>query len=475
MKKSITKNFVYNLSYEILSMIIPFITAPYLTRILNAANMGTYTYSHSITNYFLLISMLGFSMSGNRIIAKTRNDKEKLNLAFSSVYFAQFITSVTIVILFYLYCIIMHHEIIYYVLGLFVISSIFNICWLYNGYEEFKFTAIVNAVFKLLSFVLIFVCVKNENDLIVYALIMSGIQLLTNLTIFIFHGKIAKFVKPQKDLILNYWREALVLFLPVISASVYKIMDKIMIGSITGDMIGVSNYYYAEQLIGIPSSVVIALSAVVLPRMSYKFSIKDEKVFSTLSNNIIMIAFFIACAIAFGLSGVANIFVPLYLGNEYIQCGNYVVTLSIVSLIITWTTMMRTLFLLPMNKDKSYTISVVLGAVVNVIVNAILIRPMGVTGAIIGTILAELTVALIQTKAVIREIPLKKTIFNIMPFIFTGVGMAIICRSIGIIMGRSWITLIVQIIIGATVYLLVSIFLVVKFHKNNLNELKSEL
>ena len=230
MKKSITKNFVYNLSYEILSMIIPFITAPYLTRILNAANMGTYTYSHSITNYFLLISMLGFSMSGNRIIAKTRNDKEKLNLAFSSVYFAQFITSVTIVILFYLYCIIMHREIIYYVLGLFVISSIFNICWLYNGYEEFKFTAIVNAVFKLLSFVLIFVCVKNENDLIVYALIMSGIQLLTNLTIFIFHGKIAKFVKPQKDLILNYWKEALVLFLPVISASVYKIMDKIMIG-----------------------------------------------------------------------------------------------------------------------------------------------------------------------------------------------------------------------------------------------------
>lgn len=59
MKKSITKNYIYNLSYEILALILPLITTPYISRILGAENIGIYSYTTSITTYFILFGSLG--------------------------------------------------------------------------------------------------------------------------------------------------------------------------------------------------------------------------------------------------------------------------------------------------------------------------------------------------------------------------------------------------------------------------------
>lgn len=452
MKKSLTKNFVYNLSYEIITIVIPFITAPYLTRVLGANNMGKYSYIQSIVNYFLLFAMLGFSISGNRLIAKVRDNQKILNQTFSSIYYSQLLISTVMVLFYYAYCIVTHKEKIYYILGIFIISSICNICWLYNGCEDFKFTATINTIIKIFAVICMFLFVKEPNDLFVYCFIMAGTQLLTNIIFFISHKRNASLCKTDIRSIVVNFKEALILFVPVISASVYKLMDKIMIGSITGNMIGVSNYYYAEQILSIPSGVIMALSTVLLPRMSYNFSNKDTKKSIEIANIIIVITVFIACLIACGIAGVAKVFVPLYLGNQYLECGNYVIFLAITAVFISWTTMMRTIFLIPMKQDKIYITSVISGALVNIVMNSILIKKIGIEGAIIGTICAEFVVMLIQTIAVYKIFSLNKIIFKSLPFIVIGIIMTAICIIEGKLLEVTWITLFIQIITGGVIY-----------------------
>ena len=91
-KKSVAKNYIYNLVYQILVMIIPLITTPYLSRVLGAENIGIYSYTLSITTYFILFGSLGVAMYGQREIAYVQDDVNKRSKIFQEILFLRFIT-----------------------------------------------------------------------------------------------------------------------------------------------------------------------------------------------------------------------------------------------------------------------------------------------------------------------------------------------------------------------------------------------
>ena len=74
---SIKKNLFYNSLYQILVVLTPLITSPYISRVLGANGLGIYSYSYTIANYFLIFAMLGVMNYGNRSIAKVRSDRSK--------------------------------------------------------------------------------------------------------------------------------------------------------------------------------------------------------------------------------------------------------------------------------------------------------------------------------------------------------------------------------------------------------------
>ena len=475
MRKSISKNYLYNLTFELITIVVPLLLAPYLTRTLTAERLGTYSYANSIANYFLLFCALGFSISGSREIARSRNNQTDINTIFSKNFFSQCLSSLLSFTAYILFCIISKADVLYYALSLIVLSGFFNISWLYSGLENFKFISIVNSFFKITTAILTILLVKDSNDLMFYTLIMSGGIFGTNFLFFVFHRKAAKIVKvPPREIVLAF-KKALVLFIPVVASSVYKLMDKIMIGAITNDMIGVSNYYYAEQLLNIPSGIIIALSSVMLPHMSYAVKNESNEYVNQTARTVMMFTNFANCLITFGLLGVSTKFVPLYLGNEYINCSHYIVFLSISNLFIGWTAMIRTMFLIPKKKDVIYIISVVAGAILNICLNFALIKFIGIPGAILATILSEALVSIIQTVACRKYCKIGLFLFDSFPFLLIGIAMAGLCYYVGQQNPDSLLTIVKQVVVGGSLYLLVSVFYLSIFKKEQYKMLLSFL
>ena len=176
-------NFIYNVVYQILILIIPLITSPYLARVIGVDGVGTYSYTYSIVHYFMLFTLLGLNNYGNRAIAKVRDDKEKLSKTFWSIYIFQVIMGLSMLALYVLYVLVSNtsYKTLAIIEILFIISAILDINWLFFGMEEFKKTITRNTIVKILNVVLIFLLVKNSNDLWKYTLIMAGMTTIGQL------------------------------------------------------------------------------------------------------------------------------------------------------------------------------------------------------------------------------------------------------------------------------------------------------
>lgn len=451
---NIKKNYIYSMSYEILIMILPFITAPYISRVFGTEGTGIYAYTYSIATYFVMFARLGIMNYGNKIIAETKNDKEKLNKAFSSLYYMQALLALPMFIIYFIYIIIFidNNRIIFIIQGIYVLTALFDINWLYFGLEQFKLTVTRNSIIRIFTVVLVILLVKDRNDLWIYTLIMCSGNLISELILWKFTGRYVKFVKINFKDVKKHFKPLIVLFIPVIALSVFKTMDKIMLGKMT-DMNEVGLYQNSQQLLGFPQGIITALGTVMLPRMcslvaegSYnKSNIYMEKSMRFVS--------FLSCAIAFGIAGIAQEFVPMFFGNEFSECSKYVAYLSPTVILISWSYTIRAQYLIPMSLEKVYIKSTILAAILNFVINLILINKIGILGAIISTLVAEGFLAIYQSFKIRRKLDIfkyfKKNIF----FLFSGISMYLVIRIIGSIMGASVLTILVEVSLGGVLYI----------------------
>ena len=154
----LAKNFIYNIIYQVLILILPLISAPYISRILGAEGIGTYSYTYSIVSYFVMFAMLGINNYGNRLIAQTRDDKEKLSINFWSLYILEFIITAIVLIAYIIFItfIIKEDKLMYILQFGYILSSFFDINWFFFGIEEFKITVTRNTIINYHLFYYLF-------------------------------------------------------------------------------------------------------------------------------------------------------------------------------------------------------------------------------------------------------------------------------------------------------------------------------
>lgn len=452
---SVKKNFMYNIMYQILILITPFLTAPYIARVIGPDGLGVYSYTHSIGSYFVLIAMLGINNYGNRKIAQVRQNKNELNRAFSSiVYFQVAVASIiTILYLLYIIFIVKNNKIIFIIQLLYVSSAIFDINWFFFGMEKFKITVTRNMIIKLASVLSIFIFVKDQNDLIEYTLIMSMGIFISQTSLWVILPKYVSLVKVSISDILKNFKPCIILFAPVIAVSIYKTMDKIMLGFIA-PMSHLGFYENSDKLISIPLSIITALGTVMLPRISNLASKGEVESSRKYMDSSMKFSMFISIGSIFGLMGISSVFIPIFLGEEFVYCINLTKILSISILFIAWANVVRTQFLIPNKKDRIYITSTFLGAITNFIVNIMLIRKYGAIGTAIGTIVAEFSVAFYQTIKVKNEIPVWLYIKESFIFVISGAIMYICIVIIGNKFNSSIFTTLIQILVGGIIYCL---------------------
>ena len=452
------KNFIYNLIYQILVLIIPLITAPYLARVVGADGVGIYSYTYSIVYYFMLLTLLGVNNYGNRTIAKVRDDKKKLSKTFWSIYLFQLFMGIIMLILYIGYILLFDNKYKLYasIEILFIISAILDINWFFFGMEEFKKTITRNTFVKVGNVILIFLLVKSTNDLWKYTLIMSGMTCLSQIILWSFLRKKVSFVKIKFSSIKEHIKPNLVLFIPVIAVSLYKIMDKIMLGSLS-NVREVGLYENAEKIINIPMTLITALGTVMLPRISNILAKGDNKKVKEYISKSIKFVMFMSLAMCCGLVAIGYNFAPIYFGEEFQKTGILIMMLSVTLPFLSFANVLRTQYLIPKEKDKIYIVSVSLGAITNLIMNFIFIPKFASIGACIGTITAEFMVMFYQAMAIRKELPINKYVKSIIPYTIKALIMLVIVYSLNYININGFIRLLLQGIVGCIVYGLLNI------------------
>ena len=463
---SVKKNFIYNLSYQILIMILPLITTPYISRVIGAEGIGIQSYTYSIANYFVLFAMLGLNNHGNRSIAMVKSDQGKLDKTFTSIYLIQAVMSIIMIVLYIIYIMffVKNYKIIFVIQLMYIIGALFDINWFFFGMEQFKITVTRNTIIKLMSVISIFIFVKSENDLYLYSLILALGTLISQLILWSFIIRYVKFTKVKFDDVKEHIIPMLVLFIPAISVSVYKIMDKIMLGAMS-TVTEVGFFTNSERVISIPLGIITALGTVMLPKMSNLLSNGKNKEAQKYINLSLKFSMFISIGSMFGLIGVAGNIVPAFLGKGFDRCVNVVSLLSVTLLFMAWANVIRTQILIPKKKDKVYIVSTLLGAIVNVIINIVLIKKFGAMGATVGTILAEATVSIYQTLMIRKELKIKRYLKDIIIFMIAGIFMFRTIKYLGYILGSSLLVGIIQIFIGGIVYFVVNIIAIITINR----------
>lgn len=447
------KNFIYNIAYQLLLLVLPIVTVPYVSRVLGVDGIGIYSYTYSIVYYFMIITLLGINNYGNRTIAQVRDNKEKKSKAFLEIYTIQLMTGLFMLFLYLMYVFFfsINYKTIALIQSIYIISAFFDINWFFFGIEKFKVTVIRSTILKIISLICIFLFVKSNNDIWIYTTILSGSTLLSQLLLIPFLKKEIDLHKISFKDVKKHIKPCLILFIPVIAISLYKIMDKIMLGMFT-TVTEVGYYEQAEKIINIPLGIVTALGTVMLPRISNLVAKKEKKEILKYIDKSINFMMFLAFPIFFGLITISKNFVPLFMGNDFDKTSILVNYLSITLLFISFANVIRKQWLVPNGKDKTFTVSVILGAIINLLINYLLIPKYNSIGACIGTIIAEFSVMIYQIIYVHNELPIVNYLKSISKFLITSIFMFIIIYTLNYLKMNDVIRLVLQVVIGIIVY-----------------------
>lgn len=455
----IIKNFFYTASYNILILLTPLLTVPYISRVLGPTGVGINASTNSVITYFLLFGTVGITIYGNREIAFIRDDRQVRSRTFWEIELLQMLT-ISIAYLAFLMFLILEHQfrIYFFYQSFYIIAGAFDISWYFMGLEDFKKTVLRNTLVKLASLALIFIFVKTKQDIGVYILILSGSQLVGNLTLWPYLKRAVDRPQWRKLSIFRHLKPSLALFVPQIATTVYLALNKTMLWQL--DSVKSAGFYdYSDKLIKLVLALVTATGTVMLPHIANLFMKKQlEKVKRYLyaSFDVVMC---IAIPMTCGIAGVATTLAPLFFGQSFRSVDVLLMIEAPVIILIGMSNVLGQQYLLPTKQTASYTTSVTLGAIVNMISNIPLILLFGVRGAMVATLISEGVVTGYQLYVTRRQLNFKPLIYGTSKYLIAGLVMFIIVYYLNATMRASFGSLVIQIGLGVLIYLLLILVL----------------
>lgn len=447
------KNFIYSSSYQILLIILPIITAPYISRVLGSEGVGLNSYTSNVVQYFVVFSILGTTTYGTREIAYFYNNKKKRSQTFWEINFLSFITS-SIALIFYLVFVFFINKTntnLYVWQGIAIITSMFDISWFFSGRENFKIIVTRNFIVKILTLVLIFIFVRKSDDLITYVALMSSSALIGSISLWPYLRKEIEAPYFGDLNIFHHLKPTVMFFLPTIAGTVYTMLDKLLIGNLDS-ITSLSYYTQSDTIIRMSISVMSAMMMVVIPRITNLFSKGNINEI----RRLIMVLFDISSCLSFGIcagiSSVALKFAPYFFGKDFYKVGILLIVESPFVIALAWASVLGGQYLLPLKRLKIFTGSTVVGAIGSVILNFIFIPIFGVIGGSTVVVISGFLQCLFMMWFIRKEFNLIIMIKNLWKYLISSIIMFIVVFFINNSFKMNFIQLILQIFIGILIY-----------------------
>ena len=389
----VIKNYLYNLSYQILTIILPIITVPYVTRIFTSEDLGNYGFYNSIVSYFSLFAMLGIGIYGTKQIAAASD----VSRTFWNIYVIQLIASILAISVYVIavFSIPQMGGVIPLIVGVSLFSRMLDISWLFSGKEDFKKITIRNIVVRLIGVISIFTFVKSSDDLYLYVFLIVIFDFLGQFVMWMPAKKFIKHPSFNAKVIKKNLHPIVLLFLPQVAISLYVVLDRTLLG-LLGSYSDVGIYEQGQKLISILLKVVSSLGVVMLPRVANLLSERRDKEAQNMVKFSFILYNLIIFPMIFGLIAVNEVFVKLFLGQNF-QDVKYVLYVTVFNIMfVGWSNILGYQVLVVRNKNKEFMLSTTIPAFVSVAVNIAVIPFFGYIGASITSVVVEILVFAIQ-------------------------------------------------------------------------------
>lgn len=396
-QKSLSKNTIYYLIYNILNVIFPFVTGIYVARVLLQTDIGQIESAKNLAQYFVIFSFLGLPTYGLREISKLRNNKEELSKVYSELMTLNTISTAVFSMLYFvlILCVPYYREnlTLYSIAGISIVLNFLNNTWLFDGLEEFKYTSIRNIIFKVFCFCLLLILVRSQEDYIWY-LIITVIGTAGNYILNIIHsGKFAKFSFHGLN-IKRHLKPVFCLVLVNLAIEIYSMVDITMLNIMSGDS-NVAIYSYGMKIYKILIQIVNTFTMVLVPRISLYYSEGKTEEFNALITKTLKIILLIAIPMIVGIFFVSDYLIVAIYGEQYLQSAQVLKILSLILTISPVGYLLGSRMLLVTGHENKMIIAVASGAITNVIGNLILIHFYNEIGAAIASVIGEIVVMVI--------------------------------------------------------------------------------
>ncbi len=458
-KTSLLRNVIYNNFYQILVLLVPLITTPYVSRVLQADGVGIYSYTHSLVTYFTMFAAFGTLSYGQREIARRRENKQDYSKAFWEIELVVVFSSAACLAVWIILSIIYTQYSRYMLIfSLSILATTLDISWFYAGLEEYKNTVSFNAIFKILSIVFIFLFVKTEADVDKYILIYAGSLFLGNLSIWMFLPRYLCKTKVDFSALPVRFKETLIYFIPAVATSIYTVLDKSLIGLITQQDELNGYYEQATRIINTAKTVsFIAIVGVMESRASYLYAKKDEASVQKYLNGTLEVVLLLSVGFCFGIIGVAKNFVPIFFGDGYDATVYLLYIFSPIIVVTALSFLLGGLYYTPVGRRKESTKYLIIGSVCNLVLNLIFIPFLQANGAAIASLIAEIIITALYIFNCRKMLTIGKIIKSVWKKLIAGVVMLAYLFASYLFPIDTYLLLAVQFFGGVLIYFLVLI------------------
>ncbi len=479
MAKSVKRNYIYSLSYQIFSLIMPFITSPYIARILGPENVGTFSFISTYVSYFVLLGRLSIDLYGSRELSYVKNDLTKKSEVFWNLALLNF-TNLLIALLIYFTWLLIYKPVngLFYALSsLTLFSSMLDITWLFSAHEEFGMIALRNFIVRIISVVSIFVFVKSPNDLVNYFLINLITPFVINASMLRYINRYVTFIKPTFLNAYKRYPKVLKISLPNLAVSVYTMLDKLLLGTISGNEY-LGYYDYSKRIVAMALTVVSSMTPIMMVKMSGHFKNNDLSLVRGYVAKSFKFSVFSSVLIFSLLISAVPEFIPWFYGSNFSTTIKLIQILSPTIIAVAMGTVAGHQFLLSIGKENLLSLALVIGAVISFSLNILLIPRYDALGASLTSLVTEAAVTIILYITISRYMDVKELFRQNYKFFLFSLAVIIPLRIIGTKMGPSVLTNLLQVALGTIIYLLLSLVFDKDIHsymKDVVNKLKSKL
>lgn len=397
--KSIGYNYIMNMIGQGTVYLLPFIVNPYVSNILGPEGMGKVSFVTAVLSYFTMFALLGAPTYGIREVSKIKDNRKMLSKTVYEIFALNIFSGIIVYIFFFVYIMIFkqmsEYKIMMTAMCPMIALNIIGLEWMYKGLEKFSTIAVRNCVTKFIIIIIIFMCVKSNEDIVLYGVLTIFATYGVSIWNFCGKNKYVRLKEVNKLDLKRHMIPLLIFFSMTVATTIYTNLDMVMLGIMRNDY-EAGIYDAAAKIKIVAVAAASSLGAVLLPRVTSLVNEGDLAGFRRLSGKALSLIAIFSASLAVYMGVTADNLIGLFSGDSF---GKSVVVLRILAPTVTLiglTNIIGIQMLIPLGKEKMVLLSEIAGAVVDLIINLLLIPQYGASGAAIGTLAAEVVVLLVQ-------------------------------------------------------------------------------